>query len=150
MPVQVDVVLTMKDREGRETLARKSDRPLPVFVEVEDLQGRRALISKEELEKTTTCSNVSVICDNPKCTPVLIQWNQEEVGKDETHLPDAAYKIIKVTDFVGKEYLYCSPKCAAEDLPKLVLPKSPREQAKVVDISTYKKPVQKMYETEKA
>jgi hypothetical protein len=142
MPLQVDVVLTMKDREGREVLARKSDKPLPVFVEVEDLHGRRALIPKEELEKVTSCSDVKIICDNPKCAPVLIQWNQEEAGKDENHLPDAAYKIIKITDFVGKEYLYCSPKCAAEHLPKLVLPKSPREQAKVVDISTYKKPVQ--------
>ena len=142
MPIQVDVVLTTKDREGREVIMRRSSAPLPVFVEVEDTQGRRVLVSKEDLEKVVTCSDIKVICDNPNCKPVLIQWNQEQAGADELHLPDAAYQLVKVTDFTGKEYIYCSPKCAVEDIPRLKLPKSPREQAKVVDISTYKKPVQ--------
>jgi len=146
MPVQIDVLLTMKDREGHEIVVRKSEANLPVFVEVEDIQGRRALVSKEELEKMVSSSNVNVVCDNPKCRPALIQWNQEKAGEDENHFPDAAYKMIRVIDFLGAEYVYCSKKCEAEAIPDRPEPKSPREQAKVVDISTYKKPVQKMDE----
>ena len=144
MPVQIDVLLTAKDREGHEVNLRKSPTQLPVFVEALTVLGDHVLISKEELEKVTTCSDIRVICDNPNCAPVLLQWNQEKAGEDENHLPDAAYRIIKVVDFVGQEYVYCSPKCATEAIPKLTLPKSPREQAKIVDISTYRKPVQKM------
>lgn len=143
MPVKIDVLLSATDREGRLVQFHKPEAALPTYAEATTLAGAKALVSAEELNKVISRTDIEITCDN-KCGSV-IQWCQEEVGGDETAMPDAAFRVLTLSNAEGKTFTYCSLKCLIDAAGKMNPLKSPREKSKVVNIADYKsKSVQKM------
>lgn len=140
MPVKVDSILTTTDVHGRLASFHKPEKAFPVVAQVVTLEGKNVLVSQEALQQIVSNTNIEFVCDTCKAS---VKWNQEEIGEDEHALPDAAYRILKVTDFLNKDHIFCGAKCAGEFLSTLKPLKSPREKAGVINIAEYKE-VQKM------
>jgi hypothetical protein len=79
---------------------------------------------------------VEVTCEGPRCArgsngqPFRISWDPEKAKTDETEMPDEAWRITKVVNFIGQEHLFCCTRCRHDwDLDNPFTLKSPRELA---------------------
>jgi hypothetical protein len=115
-------------------------------VTVRSVNGSAFTITDTDKIETTT--TYRVLCDGPRCasrrgqdTPVEVSWVEEEVQKDPLAMPDAFYRLIKMTVDPQKprEISFCGPQCAKDFFtyayteatpPRIALENTKREQAK--------------------
>lgn len=129
MPVKFTQKLWGKDINGDTVYLTGQD--IESVTRAKTEKGGYALLKREEQVQSST--DVSVICDNPKCpAPQTFNWNQEKAGENPDEVPDGMFRTIGIKLFDQTEKIFCCKSCAVHFLDGMAPLRSPRE-ARLVD-----------------
>lgn len=100
-------------------------------VVVERSSGQTFILDETAEVKVET--EVKVICDGPQCSfgndgkPSTYTWNEEDVKDNPEAVPDDAYRLLTLTLFNGKRFVFCSRQCLRDYMRNYKALRSARE-----------------------
>lgn len=75
-------------------------------------------------------TTLRVSCDSSTCKN-SVSWVIENAGNTAENVPDDAFRVLILEDFLGKKSVYCSWDCLRRAMKSYIPPLSPREQAEI-------------------